>query len=219
MAPASLVTSLAASRPEAHTERPYPCRVIMPDVPMSIEKTETRLMNKAVQYLGRYSASEQRLREVLGRFAKRKLADTEPAEAASATNNVVEKCLRLGYIDDAVFAANQVRGQRRQGKSTLAIRQRLRQHALDDAAITMALQTADANHQDAEMMAAAQSRRSDIDMQPLAMEPARRSDNDDVRSRRLTILNTAGARGAVTFASPSQASNRSMSPRLSARPA
>ena len=154
MGPARSETSLAASRPEAHTDRPYPYRVIMPDVPMSIEKTETRLMNKAVHYLGRYSASEQRLREVLGRFAKRKLADTEPAELASVTNNVVEKCLRLGYIDDAAFAANQARGQRRQGKSTLAIRQRLRQHALDDAAITMALQTADANHQDAEMMAA-----------------------------------------------------------------
>ncbi len=47
---------------------------------MSIEKTETRLMNKAVHYLGRYSASEQRLREVLSRFATRKLADIEPAE-------------------------------------------------------------------------------------------------------------------------------------------
>ena len=36
---------------------------------------ERRLMNKAVHYLGRYTASRQRLREVLGRFADRKLSD------------------------------------------------------------------------------------------------------------------------------------------------
>ena len=108
---------------------------------MSIEKTETRLMNKAVHYLGRYSASEQRLREVLSRFATRKLADIEPAEVASAMTRVVEKCQRLGYVDDVTFAASQARSQRRQGKSTMAIRQRLRQHALDDAAIAMALHT------------------------------------------------------------------------------
>ncbi|MGB2069763.1 MAG: RecX family transcriptional regulator, partial [Candidatus Puniceispirillaceae bacterium] len=52
------------------------------------------------------------------------------------------------------FAASQARSQRRQGKSTMAIRQRLRQHALDDAAIATALRTADADHQDAELAAA-----------------------------------------------------------------
>lgn len=121
---------------------------------MSIEKTETRLMKKAVHYLGRYSASEQRLREVLGRFARRKLADIDPAEIACATKSVVEKCLRLRYVDDATFAASQVSSQRRQGKSTIAIRQRLSQYALDDTMITMALNIVDANHNDAELAAA-----------------------------------------------------------------
>ena len=121
---------------------------------MSIEKTVTRLMNKAVHYLGRYSASEQRLREVLSRFATRKLADIDPAEVAGAMTRVVKKCQHLGYVDDVAFAASQARSQRRQGKSTMAIRQRLRQHALDDTAIAMALQAADANHQDAELAAA-----------------------------------------------------------------
>ena len=121
---------------------------------MSIEKTETRLMNKAIHYLERYSASEHRLREVLSRFATRKLADTEPAEVCSAMTRVVEKCQRLGYVDDVAFAASQARSQRRQGKSTMAIRRRLRQHALDDAAIATALHTADADHQDAELAAA-----------------------------------------------------------------
>ena len=123
---------------------------------MSIEKTETRLMNKAVHYLGRYSASEHRLREVLNRFAERKLANAETAEVVSAMTRVVEKCQRLGYVDDVAFAASQARSQRQQGKSTRAIRQRLRQHALDDAAIATALRTADSDHQNAELAAAIQ---------------------------------------------------------------
>ncbi len=42
-------------------------------------RAEQRLMNKAVHYLGRYSASRQRLREVLQRFAMRKLDSHEAA--------------------------------------------------------------------------------------------------------------------------------------------
>ena len=121
---------------------------------MSTEKTETRLMNKAIHYLGRFSASKKRLREVLRRFATLKLADNEPAEVAAAINRVVEKCQRLGYVDDIAFAKSQALSQRRQGKSTVAIRQRLRQHALDDTSIAMALRTADADHQNAELAAA-----------------------------------------------------------------
>ena len=113
-------------------------------------------MNKAVHYLGRYSASEHRLREVLNRFAERKLANAETAEVVSAMTRVVEKCQRLGYVDDVAFAASQARSQRQQGKSTRAIRQRLRQHALDDAAIATALRTADSDHQNAELAAAIQ---------------------------------------------------------------
>lgn len=121
---------------------------------MSIETAETRLMKKAVHYLGQYSASEQRLREVLGRFALRNLADIERAEIDRATKSVVEKCLRLRYIDDAAFAASQVRSQRQQGKSTMAIRQHLSQHALDEKMIATALNSVDANHHDAELAAA-----------------------------------------------------------------
>ncbi len=111
-------------------------------------------MNKALHYLERYSASEQRLREVLNRFATRKLLDTDPASVASAMTRVVEKCQRLGYVDDVTFAASQARSQRRQGKSTMAIRHRLRQHALDDAAIARALHNADTDQRDAELAAA-----------------------------------------------------------------
>ena len=121
---------------------------------MSIEKTEKRLLNKAVHYLGRYSTSEQRLREVLSKFAIRHLADVDQKEVAIAIKSVVDKCLRLGYVNNAAFAETLARSQRRQGKSSILIWQKLRQHALDDTAIATAIQLADANQHDAELAAA-----------------------------------------------------------------
>ncbi len=121
---------------------------------MSFEKAEKRLMNKAVNYLGRYSASERRLREVLGRFATKKLTSLDAAEVLSATNSVIEKCLRFGYLDDVAFAANRASSERKKGKSSFVIRQKLRQHALADSAIETALRSADANNHNAELAAA-----------------------------------------------------------------
>ena len=66
-------------------------------------RAEQRLMNKAVHYLGRYSASRQRLREVLQRFAMRKLEAHEEAEVARAIDAVLDDCIRLGYVDDAAL--------------------------------------------------------------------------------------------------------------------
>jgi len=113
-------------------------------------------MNKAVHYLGRYNASQHRLREVLDRFAKRKLGDMDEEVVRTASADVVATCQRLGYVNDVEFAAGQARSQRRQGRSSLAIRQRLRGHALDEASIEAALGSADDGHQNAELAAAIQ---------------------------------------------------------------
>ena len=47
---------------------------------MTKSPVETRLMNKAVDYLARYATSQHRLREVLGRFAMRKLDKHKPTK-------------------------------------------------------------------------------------------------------------------------------------------
>jgi len=80
---------------------------------------ETRLMNKAVDYLGRYASSQQRLSEVLGRFATRKLDQHDPDEIAAAIAATVTRCQALGYVDDDAFAQSQARSHRRQGRSQL----------------------------------------------------------------------------------------------------
>lgn len=121
---------------------------------MSESRAQTRLMNKAVHYLGRYTASRQRLREVLGRFAMRKLEHMPPTEVRDAIDVVIEKCVSYGYVDDAQFAMTQVRSQRRQGRSRIGIKQRLRVHRLDSELIDAAFEDVDNGITDADLMAA-----------------------------------------------------------------
>jgi SOS response regulatory protein OraA/RecX len=115
---------------------------------------ETRLMNKAVDYLGRYASTQHRLRNVLGRFATRKLDQHDPDEIAAAIDKTVTRCQTLGYVNDDAFAQSQARSQRRQGRSQLGIRQRLRQHKLDDDVIDAALEVADEHTANGELLAA-----------------------------------------------------------------
>ena len=115
---------------------------------------ERRMMNKAVHYLGRYTASRQRLREVLGRFAERKLAEHDADVVAAAREQVIDDCVRLGYVDDASFALSQARGKRRAGRSKLAIRRALGVHALDNTLIDQAVADADEGISDGELAAA-----------------------------------------------------------------
>lgn len=148
---------------------------------------QRRLMNKAVHYLGRHSASQQRLREVLGRFALRKLGHFEPTEIQDAITVVVADCVRLGYVDDAAFALSQARSKRRSGRSALAIRRGLQQHAIDDELVAEALGRADEDLSDGELGAAlrhAERRR---------LGPFHNGEMDDAkRQRHLASLARAG---------------------------
>ena len=111
-------------------------------------------MGKAVDYLARYATSQHRLREVLGRFAMRKLDKHDPDKIAAAINVTVTRCQTLGYLDDDAFAQSQARSHRQRGRSKLIIRQRLRQHRLDDNIIDAALDAADQRSANGELPAA-----------------------------------------------------------------
>ena len=117
-------------------------------------RAEQRLMNKAVHYLGRYTSSRQRLREVLQRFARRKLEHFEPAEISRAIDAVIAECLRLGYVDDAAFAMTRARSKRRGGRSALAIKRSLAEHQIDHLLVEAALVAADESLADGELAAA-----------------------------------------------------------------
>jgi len=121
---------------------------------MTKSPVKTRLMNKAVDYLGRYATSQHRLREVLGRFASRKLDKHDPDKIAAAISATVLRCQTLGYLNDEAFAQNQARSHRQHGRSKRGIRQRLRQHRLDDTIIDAALDAADQSSANGELLAA-----------------------------------------------------------------
>ena len=121
---------------------------------MTNSSVTTRLMNKALDYLGRYATSQHRLREVLGRFAIRKLDKHDPDKIAAAIRATVTRCQTLGYLNDDAFAQSQASKHRQQGRSTRGIRQRLRQHRLDDTIIDAALDAADQHSANSELLAA-----------------------------------------------------------------
>ena len=148
---------------------------------------ERRLMNKAVHYLGRYTASRQRLREVLRRFAARKLESHDQAEVARALETVIDECVRLGYVDDTAFALAKARSKRRGGRSALAIRRSLQEHAIEADLVGEALAAADEDTSDGELAAALRhaARRR---LGPYATRPG----DETTRQRHLASLARAG---------------------------
>ena len=113
-----------------------------------------RMMNKAVDYLGRYASSRHKLGQTLQRFASRKLTDYDADDIAAAIEQTIDQCSQLGYLDDRQFAITVARSQRRLGRSRAVVRQRLRQHALSDDIITHALAEADENSANGDLQAA-----------------------------------------------------------------
>ena len=113
-----------------------------------------RMMNKAVDYLGRYASSRHKLGQILQRFASRKLTDYDADDIAAAIEQTIDQCSQLGYLDDRQFAVTVARSQRRLGRSQAVIRQRLRQHALGDDIIAHALAEADENSANGDLQAA-----------------------------------------------------------------
>ena len=112
------------------------------------------MMNKAVDYLGRYASSRHKLGQILQQFANRRLTDYDADDIAIAIQQTIDQCSQLGYLNDQQFAVTVARSQRRLGRSQAVIRQRLRQHALDDDIIAHALAEADENIANGDLQAA-----------------------------------------------------------------
>jgi regulatory protein len=94
--------------------------------------SEKSLGNVALFYLRRYSASRERLTQVLERKVKVKLRgkDAEFAEAMKLVAQVVERMAKAGYLDDARLAESKTASLHRQGKSSRVIELKLRQQGL-----------------------------------------------------------------------------------------
>ena len=105
----------------------------------SEEKILKRLENKALHYLGRYASTESRLREVLTRFAKRKMDDEDPEHMRSLVDQMVSSCVAKGYVNDKLFAEQKTASLRRSGGSRIAISRKLMQRGVDQEIIKEAI--------------------------------------------------------------------------------
>ena len=121
------------------TERPQNRK--QPPPPVSAE----RLERVALRYLERFSASAASLGRVLARRVERSARDhgTDPAEGARWIQALIERYLRSGLLDDAVYAEAKAGSLRRRGASARAIRGTLAAKGVDAETAAAALARAD----------------------------------------------------------------------------
>ena len=103
--------------------------------------TPQYLDNAAAYYLQRFSASAEKLRQILTQKAKRRVGrDGEvPAETAQWIGELIEKYIARGWLNDAAYAQSQVRQLRGRGSSARQIAMKLQQKGLPAAQVKTAI--------------------------------------------------------------------------------
>lgn len=92
------------------------------------------LERAALHYLGRFSTSEKNLRDVLIRKIRRRNEAFAPPtdEQLGWVDDVVKKCVRYSYVDDAAYARQRAELLLRRGKPVRMIAQDLRHKGVPD---------------------------------------------------------------------------------------
>jgi len=153
--------------------------------------TAKSLENAALHYLERFATSRENLRRVLMRRVERSVRHhgTDRDEGARFIDDIIAKLEGLGLLDDRAYSEMRVRGLRRRGQSSRAVRASLMQKGVDSATIDDTLDTEedDEGTGDPELTAAitlARKRR----LGPYRPEEARK----DNREKDLATLARAG---------------------------
>lgn len=110
-----------------------------------MKQNATRIYNRALFYLQRFSATEKHLETVLLRQLenKKRKGDEVPDEAPLWVRETVEKCVALGLVNDRSFAESRLNTLRRQGRSTHYIKQHMAQKGVPKQIILDLLQDND----------------------------------------------------------------------------
>lgn len=151
--------------------------------------TKDRLEKAAFHYLERYASSAENLRRVLMRRVDKsaRLHGTDPAEGAVWADNLIERLLKSGILDDSVYAAGRAASMHRRGVSGRAITMKLSAKGVDTEVIETALDgLAETVPGDPDMQAAinyAKRRRLGV---------FRKSDRPDYRQRDMASLGRQG---------------------------
>ncbi|MDX1737693.1 MAG: regulatory protein RecX [Alphaproteobacteria bacterium] len=89
--------------------------------------TAARLNNIALYYLERFSSSAENLRRVLARRIEKSVYEhgTDKEEGLKAVDEIVERFVETGLLNDQLYARSVAFSQHRAGKSQKAIRMKL----------------------------------------------------------------------------------------------
>jgi regulatory protein len=149
--------------------------------------TPIYLHRAAMAYLERYSSSAENLRRVLRRKVDKRcrLRGEDPAEFHDAIDEVVEKSLRTGLIDDARYAEARVATLRRRGGSARAIQAKLAAKGVGRTTIAQALEGEEEGDEETAARAFARRRR---------LGPFRPGERAPYRDKDLSALARAGFR-------------------------
>ena len=104
--------------------------------------TQASLENIALYYLERFATSAENLKRVLYRRVDKSARhhETDPAEGRELVDDLIERYLASGLLDDGVYAVAQAKSMNRRGKSARAIRSKLMQKAVTGEAIDAAIE-------------------------------------------------------------------------------
>lgn len=162
--------------------------------------TQRRLENIARFYIERFATTSAHLRRVLGRRAERarRVHDGEAAEMNAWIEEVVERLVRLGLVNDARYAADRAASLRRLGRGPGRIRALLAAKGVPRAMIEKVLkETAETESgEDASLDAAlayAKRRRFGA----FGKVPADKEERSKKQKRELAALGRAGFAYAV----------------------
>jgi len=147
--------------------------------------TEVSLREAATRYLGDRDASRARLRRVLMRRVDAAVAAhaQDREQLVGWVEAVLDDFTRLGYLDDARFAASQARALRARGASKRGIEAKLREKGVDAEIVQAQLAESSA---DDELRAALRHLRK------RRHGPFRRDDREGDRTKELAGLGRAG---------------------------
>ena len=113
--------------------------------------SESYLYHAAVHYLQRYASTVTQLRRVLQRKVQRAQMKGEEIspDAPQWIEKAVEKCVKLGFVNDQIFAEQKSRSLRRQGKARHFIINTLQQKGVDKALIREVMEQEEGSELDA----------------------------------------------------------------------
>ncbi len=150
--------------------------------------TQTYLENVALHYLERFASSSANLRRVLLRRIHRSTSHwgEEPESAIALMDEVIQKMIRLGYLDDARYAVAKASALRARGGSTRKVRAGLASKGVDtdliDQALAQLVEQGDGGDLDAAYIFARKRR----------LGPYRMSARAEFREKDLAALGRAG---------------------------